>query len=112
MNEDDSARDSSDSEVAGNSGRDSVPVRPEGRLDSQGDSGTPSAAEAERKPERDPLEGIDIDQLRRDPILLAQITASLQENHLHLPILTPDRKEMAAMRAETPELYDLYIDGL
>ena len=29
-----------------------------------------------------------------------------------MPILTPDRKEMAAMKEEIPELYQVYVDGL
>lgn len=99
-------------EVAGDSSGGSVPVRSEGGVDGAADPGDDASSQDGRQSERDPLEGIDPDELRDNPVLLSQITAYLQENHLHLPILAPDRREMALMRAETPELYHLYVDGL
>lgn len=99
-------------EMAGNPGGDSVPLRPERGLDRQGDPQSNAPTEAGREPQPNPLEGLDFNQLRDNPLLLAQVTAYLQENHLHLPLLTPDREEMKAMREETPELYDVYITGL
>lgn len=104
--------ESTDPEMAGSPSGDAFPVRHEGRLDGTPSAGADAASEEGRKPERNPLEGIDFEQVRQDPILLAQVTAYLQENHLHLPILTPDRQEMAAMREQTPELYNLYVTGL
>ncbi|QQU24942.1 hypothetical protein [Corynebacterium ulcerans] len=52
------------------------------------------------------------DELRENPILLAQVTAYLQENHLHLPLLTPDLDEMTRMRKDTPELYQAYVKAI
>lgn len=60
----------------------------------------------------DPPDGIDPDELRRNPLLLAQVTAHLQENHLHLPLFTPDIEVMAKMKKETPELYDAYVKAI
>ncbi|WP_426707584.1 hypothetical protein ACEN2D_02395 [Corynebacterium auriscanis] len=56
--------------------------------------------------------GINIDELRNNPVLLAQVTAYLQENHLHLPLLTPDLNEMVRMKRDTPELYETYVLAL
>lgn len=52
------------------------------------------------------------DELKANPILLAQVTAYLQENHLHLPLLTPDLGEMKRMREYTPELYRAYVKAI
>lgn len=101
-----------DSKMAGDSGGDSVPLRSERGLDHTTNSQSHASPEAGRELQRDPFEGIDFDKLYENPLLLARITAYLQENHLHLPILTPDRKEMAAMKEEIPELYQVYVDGL
>lgn len=102
----------SDSEVARDSGRDSVPVRPERRVDDTRDSCPDATAKDGRELQRDPLEGIDLDALLNNPILLAQITAQIQQNHLHLPVLTPDHDTMVRMKRDTPELYEVYIEGL
>jgi len=101
-----------DSKMARDSGGDSVPLRSERGLDHTTNSQSHASPEAGRELQRDPFEGIDFDKLYENPLLLARITAYLQENHLHLPILTPDRKEMAAMKEEIPELYQVYVDGL
>ena len=101
-----------DSKMARDSGGDSVPLRSERGLDHITNSQSHASPEAGRELQRDPFEGIDFDKLYENPLLLARITAYLQENHLHLPILTPDRKEMAAMKEEIPELYQVYVDGL
>ena len=93
-----------DSKMARDSGGDSVPLRSERGLDHTTNSQSHASPEAGRELQRDPFEGIDFDKLYENPLLLARITAYLQENHLHLPILTPDRKEMAAMKEEIPEL--------
>lgn len=99
-------------EMARDPGGDSVPLRSERDMDNPGDPQPHAPTEAGWEHQSNPLEGFDFDKLRDNPLLLAQVTAYLQENHLHLPILTPDRKEMAAMREETPELYGVYVDGL
>lgn len=52
------------------------------------------------------------DELRENPVLLAQVTSYLQENHLHLPMLTPDIEEMKRMKRETPELYRAYVKAI
>lgn len=104
--------DQRDSEVARDPGRDPVPVRPEGRVDSTGDPNSDATPEDEREPQRNPLEGIDFNELRDNPVLLAQITAQYQQNHLHLPILTPDHDSMVQMKRDTPELYKTYVDAL
>ena len=101
-----------DSKMAGDSGGDSVPLRSERGLDHTTNSQSHASPEAGRELQRDPFEGIDFNKLHENPLLLARVTAYLQENHLHLPILTPDRKEMAAMKEEIPELYQVYVDGL
>lgn len=62
--------------------------------------------------ELDLPEGISDDDLRSNPVLLAEVTAYLQENHLHLPLLTPDLDEMERMKRETSELYDAYVDAI
>ncbi|SES33967.1 hypothetical protein [Corynebacterium cystitidis] len=103
---------STDSEMAGNSRGNSFPIRHGGNLDDGRDSQTDASTEAGREFERDPVEGFDLDKARQDPVLLAKISAYLQENHLHLPVLTPDQATMAKMREETPELYEFYIDSM
>lgn len=101
-----------DPEMAGDSRGDAIPVRPQREVDGERNSQPHASPEARRAPQRNPLEGIDLDALRDNPVLLAQVTAYLQENHLHLPILTPNREEMVVMREQTPELYALYVNGL
>lgn len=70
---------------------------------------TPSA---EDFPQRSIGTGISSEQLRNDPVLLAQITAYLEENHLHVPLLMPDIDKMSELRSETPELYSAYVEAL
>ena len=70
---------------------------------------TPSA---EGFPQRSIGTGISSEQLRNDPVLLAQITAYLEENHLHVPLLMPDIDKMSELRSETPELYSAYVEAL
>lgn len=72
---------------------------------------TPSTYNAE-EPQRDPALGFSADELRNNPVLLAQVTAYLQENHLHLPMLTPDINDMKEMRKNTPELYRAYVKAV
>ncbi|MCZ9305305.1 hypothetical protein ACN4DW_05545 [Corynebacterium macclintockiae] len=57
---------------------------------------------AEDFPQRSIGTGISSEQLRNDPVLLAQITAYLEENHLHVPLLMPDIDKMSELRSETP----------
>ncbi|MCG7456830.1 hypothetical protein [Corynebacterium sp. ACRPH] len=55
---------------------------------------------------------ISSEQLRNDPVLLAQVTAYLEENHLHVPLLMPDIDKMSELRSETPELYSAYVEAI
>lgn len=71
-----------------------------------------SSSEAHPELERGFAPSFDADELRNNPVLLAQVTAYLQENHLHLPLLTPDISEMARMKSETPELYEAYVRAI
>lgn len=38
--------------------------------------------------------------------------ALIQENHLHAPIVLPDPKELAELRSNAPEIYDLYVKAV
>lgn len=107
---DDDSNDSSD--VQGHQGRDSDPVRPEGSLDNQPGAQPDATSKNDGDSQRDPLAGIDFDQIKNNPVVLAKITAHLQQNHLHLPVLTPDTDAMIEMKEKTPEMYDLYISGI
>lgn len=52
------------------------------------------------------------EELSDNPVLFTQVTAHLQENHLHLPLLSPDHERMVRMRADTPELYEVYVQAI
>lgn len=41
-----------------------------------------------------------------------QVLAFIQENHLHAPIVLPDPKELAELRRDAPEIYDLYVKAV
>ena len=41
-----------------------------------------------------------------------QVLAFIQENHLHAPIVLPDPKELAHLRDDAPEIYDLYLKAV
>ena len=41
-----------------------------------------------------------------------QVLAFIQENHLHAPIVLPDPKELAELRNDAPEIYDLYLKAV
>lgn len=41
-----------------------------------------------------------------------QVLAFIQENHLHAPIVLPDPKELAELRSNAPEIYDLYVKAV
>ena len=41
-----------------------------------------------------------------------QVLAFIQENHLHAPIVLPDPKELAELRSDAPEIYDLYLKAV
>lgn len=86
----------------GSEGRRDVPTRPK--------PDAPTSTEDVSKLGLPP--DISSDELRNNPVLLAQVTAYLQENHLHLPLLTPDLDEMVRMKRETPELYETYVSAL
>lgn len=72
---------------------------------------TPTSRAAEEY-ERSTAPSFSADELKNNPVLLAQVTAYLQENHLHLPMLTPDINEMKEMRKNTPELYRAYVKAV
>ena len=44
--------------------------------------------------------------------LTQQVLAFIQENHLHAPIVLPDPKELAELRSDAPEIYDLYVKAV
>ena len=44
--------------------------------------------------------------------LTQQVLALIQENHLHAPIVLPDPKELAELRSNAPEIYDLYVKAV
>ena len=44
--------------------------------------------------------------------LTQQVLALIQENHLHAPIVLPDPKELAHLRNDAPEIYDLYVKAV
>lgn len=73
---------------------------------------TPPTSRAAEEYERSTAPSFSADELRENPVLLAQVTAYLQENHLHLPMLTPDIGEMTEMRKNTPELYHAYVKAV
>lgn len=52
------------------------------------------------------------EELSDNPVLFTQVTAYMQENHLHLPLLSPDHERMVRMRADTPELYEVYVQAI
>lgn len=109
MHDDDS---NSSSDIQSHQGRDSVPVRPEGSLDNTPGTRSNASGENNGDSQRDPLAGVDFDQIKDNPVVLAKITAHLQQNHLHLPVLTPDIDVMLEMREKTPEMYELYVSGI
>lgn len=59
----------------GNSSRDSVPVRPEGSLDNTPGTEPDATGENDGDSQRDPLAGLDFDQIKNNPVVLAKITA-------------------------------------
>lgn len=44
--------------------------------------------------------------------LTQQVLALIQESHLHAPIVLPDPKELAHLRNDAPEIYDLYVKAV
>lgn len=109
MNHDNTQPEDSTSSTTGG---DWEPPGSQGRDHLSSGSRTPSPSNSSSHGQRGFPESIDINALRTDPILLAQITAYLQENHLHLPVLTPDHETMIKMKKDTPELYRAYIKAL
>ncbi|MBH5299896.1 hypothetical protein [Corynebacterium silvaticum] len=73
---------------------------------------TPTPTSPTYQPQQPIPPSFSADELRDNPILLAQVTAYLQENHLHLPLLTPDLDEMTRMKQDTPELYRAYVKAI
>ena len=57
----------------------------------------------------DVLASLDKDEQHR---ALLQITALLQESHLHVPTLLPPPEEAARLKEQAPELYQAYINKL
>ncbi|MDK4303182.1 hypothetical protein QPX33_06975, partial [Corynebacterium propinquum] len=104
--------DAEDSELAGNSNRDSVPVRPQRGMDDSPDAKGNASPEDRRKPQSDADTRGDSSEWGDNPFLLAQISAHLQENHLHLPIVAPDQEQLANIKENSPELYEIYLDSI
>ncbi|MCG7232031.1 hypothetical protein [Corynebacterium propinquum] len=104
--------DAEDSELAGNSNRDSVPVRPQRGMDDPPDAKGNASPEDRRKPQSDADTRGDASKSGDYPFLLAQISAHLQENHLHLPIVAPDQEQLANIKENSPELYEIYLDSI
>lgn len=106
--------------AAGAADRGREPLRPARGDDPPQGAGhdAASGAPSEREPDPSGRDDADIDgadlvrELRDNPVLLTQITAHLQENHLHLPLLTPDHDRMVQMRRDTPELYAAYVEAI
>ena len=68
-----------DSKMAGDSGGDSVPLRSERGLDHPTNSQSHASSEAGRELQQDSFEGFDFNKFRESLLLLARVTAYLQE---------------------------------
>ncbi|MDK7140129.1 hypothetical protein QP414_12635 [Corynebacterium simulans] len=73
---------------------------------------TPPNSRATEEYERSTTPSFSADELRENRVSPSQIIAYLQENHLHLPMLTPDIDEVKEMRKNTPELYHAYVKAI
>ena len=69
-----------DYKMAGDSGEDSVPLRPEWGLNHPTNSQSHASPEAGRELQRDSFEGFDFNKLHENPLLLARVTAYLQKS--------------------------------
>ena len=81
-------------------------------MDTDSSQGAIPSPQEEPNTQRNTLEGVNLDELANDPVALTQIQAHLQQNNLHLPVMTPDEAAMRIMREETPELYTAYIKAI
>lgn len=90
-------------------GGDGVDSGPSGGLVIPADAGDDAAA-AEKVSEPGASRGGTENQPGSD--VSAQILALIQENHLHLPLLTPDMGKLERMREATPEFYQVYLEAV
>lgn len=112
------SNDSTDFEVAGDSSRDPVPVRPEGRVDDvrnpEADAATKEGRQLERDddPRSELSEQSEESQLAQINVQLSQMNTHLQENHFHQELATPNPVRLAELRERAPEVYQAYVNGI
>lgn len=85
-----------------------VPDGPPGRRDVQRDARHDARTRAD-EPQHLAAESDTVDGASAHSLSFA---AHLTQNHLHLPILTPDQEVMERMKKNTPELYDAYVESI
>lgn len=97
-----------------------VSVRPDGSQELSSDETTaPGGAAQNPEPVAARLgehshecENQGVSEPRTAQQLTQQVLALIQENHLHAPIVLPNPKELAHLRDDAPEIYDLYVKAV
>ena len=103
--------DTDDASQSRDRGGDAVPVRPGRQVDTPPNKADDAPAEALEQPEQYATPRISEDALQ-NPLIVQQLAAYFQQNHVHLPVLTPEPETMRVMKQETPELYKAYVDAI
>lgn len=106
-------REDADNEEARSPGRSQVDLRPDRTQVIPDDESDVARSTPTETPSSDNHRDQQPNQPNAVPeVVQQQILAYLNENHLHLPIAVPDAEHLKELRADVPEIYDLYVHGL